>query len=152
MPKRVPKRNRSKNKNLAGLYAVPYTFAYSNGKLRKDVYGAVRTTSPYVFEPGSDKRPPRFKNDLCGSLPITVKNRILAFYSDKSHSSKETCYLAEKPLYEEMLRKKGSSLPKPKPKKASKPKKQSSSLDDFDYDHRGRIKGSYTPDGFFEPD
>ena len=24
--------------------------------------------------------------------------------------------------------------------------------DDFDYDSRGRIKGSYTPDGFFEPD
>ena len=23
---------------------------------------------------------------------------------------------------------------------------------DFDYDNRGRIKGSYTPDGFFEPD
>lgn len=22
----------------------------------------------------------------------------------------------------------------------------------FDYDSRGRIKGSYTPDGFFEPD
>ena len=25
-------------------------------------------------------------------------------------------------------------------------------LGDFDYDSRGRIKGSYTPDGFFEPD
>lgn len=24
--------------------------------------------------------------------------------------------------------------------------------DDFDYDSKGRIKGSYTPDGFFEPD
>ena len=24
--------------------------------------------------------------------------------------------------------------------------------DDFDFDSKGRIKGSYTPDGFFEPD
>ncbi len=23
---------------------------------------------------------------------------------------------------------------------------------DFEYDHKGRIKGAYTPDGFFEPD
>ena len=152
MKKRVPNRNREKNKNLSGLYAVPRDIAYNGGKLRKGVYGAVNTKTPYVFDPGSEKRSIRFKADLCGTLPKSVKNRILAFFDDKSNNSKSTCYLAEKPLYEEMLHKKGIPLPKPKPKKASKPKKQSSSWDDFDYDHRGRIKGSYTPDGFFEPD
>ena len=37
-------------------------------------------------------------------------------------------------------------------KKTSKPVKRSNPYNDFSYTPTGRIKGSYTVDGFFEPD
>ena len=39
--KKNPTRNREKDRNFAGLYAVSHEYAYKNGKLRPEVYGYV---------------------------------------------------------------------------------------------------------------
>lgn len=116
-----PNRNRKKRKNLTGLYAVSYDEAYKDGKLRNEVYGAVDKNGPYVYEPGNPAKdkPRKFLNDMTGrGVPETCKNRILAFWDDKLNKNKRQCYLAEKPLYEEMVNKK-----KLKSNKSNKEKK-----------------------------
>ena len=104
---KIPNRNRKKNINLAGLYAVPYNVAIKNGKPRPEVYGCVTKNTPYICKaesPGSAK-PPRFVSDMTGDkVPKVLKNRMLAFWADKNNSGKSTCYLVEKSLYEEMMR------------------------------------------------
>ena len=100
-------RNR-KDKNLAGLYAVPHEVAYEkNGKLRKGVYGVVGKDTPYIYKPSDTRKdkPRVFIRDST-DIPKACKNRILAFWDDKNNKRKNVCYLAEKSLYEEMKNKK----------------------------------------------
>ncbi len=98
-------RNR-KDKNLAGLYAVPHDIAYKNGKLRKGVYGAVGKDTPYIYKPSNKQRdkPRTFVRDST-DIPKVCKNRVLAFWDDKHNKDRSVCYLAEKSLYEEMKNK-----------------------------------------------
>ena len=101
------KRNR-KDKNLAGLYAIPNEIAYdSNGKLRSGVYGAVGKDTPFIYKPGEKNRgkPRTFVRDET-DIPKVCKNRILAFFDDSNNKSKKVCFLAEKSLYEEMIKNK----------------------------------------------
>ena len=100
-----PNRNREKNKNLSGLYAVTNDFAYKNGKLRPEVYGYVTKDVPYICKPGNkDGKPPKYKNDMTGNaVPMVLKNRMLAFWSDSGNKGRKTCWLAEKSLYNEMV-------------------------------------------------
>lgn len=98
------KRSRS-NTNLTALYAVTSEIAYKNGKLRKEVYGAISKDTPFICIPGDKvkNKPRKFKQDLTSSkVPIACKNRILAFWDDKLNKGRSVCYLAEKSLYEEM--------------------------------------------------
>ncbi len=142
------KRNR-KDKNLAGLYTVPNNVAYKNGKLRKGVYGVIGKDTPYIYKPAEKQKdkPRTFVRDST-DLPKVCKNRVLAFWDDKNNKGKTVCYLAEKSLYEEMRKSKTSKTKKPK--QTNKPVYPIDK--DFDLEHRGRIKGSYNCDGFFEPD
>lgn len=94
------KRNR-KDKNLAGLYAIPHDIAYRNGKLRKGVYGVVDKNTPYICKPADDSKPREFVRDST-DIPKACKNRILAFWDDKKNKTKRVCYLSEKSLYDEM--------------------------------------------------
>lgn len=95
------KRNR-KDKNLVGLYVVSSDVAYKKGKLRKGVYGVLGKDTPYIYKPANSQtdRPRTFVRDST-DIPKTCKNRILAFWDDKSNKRRTTCYLAEKSLYEE---------------------------------------------------
>lgn len=104
--KKDPVRNREKDVNLSGLYAIPSEIALENGKPRDGVVGCVSRSSPYICLPQDvkSKKPPRFFRDMTGdNVPKTLKNRMLAFWHDKHNASKKVCYLAEKSLYEEML-------------------------------------------------
>ena len=104
--KKNPNRNRKKNINLAGLYAVPSEIAYQGGKPRAEVYGYVTKDTPYICkaqERGSIKSP-QLVSDMTGDkVPKVLKNRMLAFWADKHNKTKNVCYLVEKSLYEEML-------------------------------------------------
>lgn len=98
-------RNR-KDKNLAGLYAVSSDVAYKNGKLRPEIYGVVDKKTPYIFKTSAKNGKARtFVRDST-DLPKACKNRILAFWDDKVNKNKQCCYLAEKPLYEQNVKKK----------------------------------------------
>ena len=109
-----PVRNREKDRNFAGLYAVTNEYAYKNGKLRPEVYGYVTKDLPYVCKPSNKKgQPPQFKHDMTGKeIPKVLKNRMLAFFSDVNHKNKNTCWLAEKSVYEEMTGRSGSKRKK----------------------------------------
>ena len=66
--KNDPNRNRKKDLNLSGLYAVTNDFAYKNGKLRDGVYGVVSKDTPYVCRPtNSQKGKSRTFKVTCGS-------------------------------------------------------------------------------------
>lgn len=67
------KRNR-KDKNLAGLYAVPHDIAYKNGMLRNEVYGVVSKDTPYIYNPANNQRdmPRTFVRDST-DIPKTCK-------------------------------------------------------------------------------
>lgn len=104
---KIPNRNRKKNINLAGLYAVPNEIAYKNGKPRPEVYGCVTKNTPYICKADaqSSGKPPRHVSDMTGDkVPKVLKNRMLAFWADKNNAGKSTCYLVEKSLYEEMVK------------------------------------------------
>lgn len=102
MQKKDIARNR-KDKNLSGLYVVSNDIAYSNGKLRRGIYGVIGRDTPYVCKPADrlKGKPRQFVRDST-DLPKACKNRILAFWDDKNNKSKSVCYLAEKSLYDEM--------------------------------------------------
>lgn len=87
-----PNRNREKNKNLSGLYAVTNDFVYKNGKLRPEVYGYVTKDVPYICKPGNKEgKPPKYKNDMTGNaVPMVLKNRMLAFWSDSGNKGRKT--------------------------------------------------------------
>lgn len=105
--KSFPDRNREKKINLNGLYAVSSTYALDEkGNPLNGVYGVVSKNTPYICKakPAGSSKADLFKKDMTGNeVPNVLKNRILAFYSDKNNSKKSTCYLVEKPLYEEMV-------------------------------------------------
>ncbi len=109
--KKDPNRNRKKNINYSGLYAIPSEIAFENGKPRKGVIGYVTKETPYICMPreSNSNKAPQVLNDMTGNqIPKVLKNRMLAFWSDKVNGTKKICYLAEKSLYEEMLqRRKG---------------------------------------------
>lgn len=116
--KNDPKRNRKKDLNLAGLYAVTHETAYKNGKLRPGVYGYVSKGTPYICKPGSgDGQVPKYVHDMTGDdVPKVLKGRMVAFWADTNNRSRKMCWLAEKSLYKEMvgeptqkISKKGSS-------------------------------------------
>lgn len=109
-----PTRNREKDRNFAGLYAVTNEYAYKNGKLRPEVYGYISKDTPYICKPSSKKgQPPQFKHDITGKeVPKVLKNRMLAFFSDANHKNKNTCWLAEKSVYEEMTGRSGGKRKK----------------------------------------
>lgn len=94
--KNDPNRNRKKDLNLSGLYAVTHETAYKNGKLRSGVYGVVSKSSPYICKPGSKSgQAPQFKHDVTGKdVPKILKNRMLAFWSDSGNKGRKTCWLA----------------------------------------------------------
>ena len=96
-------RNR-KNKNLSGLYAITSDIAYKNGKLRKEVFGVVSKSTPYITKPKTNNKPRTFVRNM-SEIPDACKNRILAFYDDKTNLNRNNCYLAEKSLYLEMIEK-----------------------------------------------
>lgn len=98
-------RNRKKQINLAGLYAVPNEIAVKNGKPRDGVYGYITKDTPYICKAQSSnsKKPPQYVGDMTGKeVPKVLKNRMLAFWSDGNNKRKSICYLAEKLLYDEM--------------------------------------------------
>lgn len=104
--KKDPKRNRTKKVNLAGLYAVTRDIAYDHGKPREGVYGYITKDTPFICKANAltSESPPQLVSDMTGSeVPKVLKNRMLAFWSDKHNSNKKVCYLAEKSLYEEMV-------------------------------------------------
>ena len=105
MQKKDVARNR-KDKNLSGLYAVTNDIAFQNGKLRKEVYGMIGKDTPYICKPAdkSKNKPRSFVRDST-DLPKACKNRVLAFWDDKNNKKKNSCYLAEKSLYDEMVNK-----------------------------------------------
>lgn len=115
-------RNRNKNKNLAGLYAVPHEYAYQDGKLRPEVYGYISKNSPYICTPGTANKPPKYKQDMTGTVvPSVLKNRMIAFWNDKDNARRQQCFLVEKSVYEEMVgHKVGSSSKKSTPKKGAR--------------------------------
>ena len=45
-------------------------------------------------------------------IPKVLKNRMLAFFSDVNHKNKNTCWLAEKSVYEEMTGRSGGKRKK----------------------------------------
>lgn len=102
---KYPNRNRKKQINLAGLYAVPNEIAFKNGKPRDGVYGYITKNTPYICkaQPPNSNKPPQYVSDMTGkSVPKVLKNRMLAFWDDSNNKRKTICYLAEKSLYEEM--------------------------------------------------
>ena len=103
--KNDPNRNRKKDLNLAGLYAVTNETAYKNGKLRPEVYGYVSKGTPYICKPASqDGKPPKYVHDMTGDeVPKVLKGRMVAFWADSRNYSRKQCYLAEKSLYNEMV-------------------------------------------------
>lgn len=104
--KKDVKRNRTKRVDLKGLYAVPHEIAYEKGKPRPGVYGYVTRRSPYICraQKMGDKKPPAFLQDMTGEkVPTVMKNRILAFWGDSNNMYKQSCYLVERSLYEEMM-------------------------------------------------
>ena len=112
--KKNPTRNREKDRNFAGLYAVSHEYAYKNGRLRPEVYGYVSKSVPYICKPASKQgQLPQFKHDMTGKeIPKVLKNRMLAFFSDANHKNKNTCWLAEKSVYEEMTGRSGGKRKK----------------------------------------
>ena len=107
------KKRQRKDADLAGLYAVPGTIAYDkNGKLRRGVYGVIRTDLPVVSKPGRDGKPSTFVRDF-GDLPTACKNRVLAFREDAANAKKTKCFLAEKALYDEARGKQPAAAPQP---------------------------------------
>lgn len=115
--KKYSNKNRNKDINLSGLYAVSYDYAYKNGKPLQGTCGVVSKNTPYICLVNSSEstKPGVFWHDMTGKdVPKVLKNRILAFYGDKDNTKKSTCYLVEKPLYEEMVgHKVGKSTEKP---------------------------------------
>ena len=109
-----PTRNREKDRNFAGLYAVTNEYAYKNGKLRPEVYGYISKDTPYICKPSSKKgRPPQFKHDMTGKeVPKVLKNRMLAFWSDAKNYKRKQCWLVEKSVYEEMTGRSGGKRKK----------------------------------------
>ena len=72
--KKEPNRNREKDRNLDGLYAVTNEYAYKNGKLRPEVYGYVTKDLPYICKPASKQgKPPQFKQDMTYGSNITER-------------------------------------------------------------------------------
>ena len=76
------------------------------------------------------------KKGMRGGKPWSKKKKPR---KKKSRSGKSTSSNPFGMSYYQMLRE-------------SEAQKRSLMGDDFEYDSRGRIKGSYTVDGFFEPD
>lgn len=103
--KNDPNRNRKKDLNLAGLYAVTHETAYKNGKLRSGVYGYATKDVPYICKPASQEgKPPKYVHDMTGDdVPKVLKGRMVAFWSDTNNRSRKMCWLAEKSLYNEMV-------------------------------------------------
>lgn len=112
-PARERKRNR-REEDLSALYAVPNDVAIDkNGKLRRGVYGVVRTDLPIVAKPGRDGKPSTFVQDFA-ALPKACKNRVLAYREDAANARKKNCYLAEKSIYDEARSKKqAAAAPQP---------------------------------------
>lgn len=76
-----PVRNREKDRNFAGLYAVTNEYAYKNGKLRPEVYGYVTKNLPYVCKPSSKQgQPPQFKHDMTGKSEYCKIDISIIFY------------------------------------------------------------------------
>lgn len=94
--KNDPNRNRKKDLNLSGLYAVTHETAYKNGKLRSGVYGYATKDVLYICKPSNKEgKPPKYKNDMTGNaVPMVLKNRMLAFWSDSGNKGRKTCWLA----------------------------------------------------------
>ena len=107
MPRNTnPNRNRKKNINLAGLYAVPREIAFDGDKPRAEVYGYITKDTPFICkaQSGGSVKSPQLVSDMTGDkVPKVLKNRMLAFWADKNNKSKSVCYLVEKSLYLEML-------------------------------------------------
>ena len=75
------------------------------------------------------------KKGQSGGKPYGEKKKLSKSFSGEKSTSDNPFGMS----YYEMLRE-------------NKARKRSLMGDDFERDSRGRIKGSYTPNGFFEPD
>lgn len=105
----IKRRRAPKKANLSGLYAVNSDIAYDkNKKLKSGVYGIVAKDTPYIFKrinkkDGTLQRV--FVNDMT-NIPDICKNRIMAFWDDKSNNKKTKSYLVDKSIYDEYMKNK----------------------------------------------
>lgn len=112
--KRDPNRNRQKDLNFSGLYAVSNEYAYKDGKLRPEVYGYITKGTPYICKPANKNgKPPKFMHDMTGDdVPKVLKGRMVSFWADPNNRNRKQCWLAEKSVYEEMTGRSGGKRKK----------------------------------------
>ena len=99
-------KRKPKQANLSALMVITSSEAYDvkHHRFKTGLYGIVDKDLPFVAKivtkrNGTQQR--KFVNDV-SNLPNVTKERIMAFFDDKSNSGREKCYLVERKLYDEV--------------------------------------------------
>lgn len=138
-----------KRKELAKVKVVS-SQCYGNNRSKYKFVGSVqRVCTNFVTTQRNIKTGKCSFIDDTSSLTKKTKGELVKFFMNKENKRKDVAYLV---VPKETTSKKVLVKNKVHTSKEKPLKKRKIFTDDFEYDSRGRIKGSYNINGFFEPD